>query len=110
MLPGLDGIEVCRRLRAASDVPGEQAWPTQPFPVKPPPLVRQSMTPEDLTDVTPDTVLIGGHVVMQGRQLKTIDLAAAMAAVSRIAEATCYGKRCREKATHYPAQIRPHQQ
>ena len=31
-----------------SDVPGEQAWPTQPFPTKPPPFARQSMTVEDL--------------------------------------------------------------
>ena len=27
----------------ASEVPGEQAWPTQPLPVKPPPFARQSM-------------------------------------------------------------------
>jgi quinoprotein glucose dehydrogenase len=38
-----------------SEVPGEEAWPTQPFPVKPPPFIRQSMTREDLTDVTPET-------------------------------------------------------
>jgi quinoprotein glucose dehydrogenase len=31
-----------------SDVPGEQTWPTQPFPVKPPPLARQNMKPEEL--------------------------------------------------------------
>ena len=31
-----------------SDVPGEVAWPTQPFPTKPPPFARQSMTVEDL--------------------------------------------------------------
>lgn len=30
-----------------SDVPGEQASPTQPFPVKPAPVSRQSMKPED---------------------------------------------------------------
>jgi quinoprotein glucose dehydrogenase len=27
----------------ASDVPGEAAWPTQPFPVKPPPLGRTTV-------------------------------------------------------------------
>ncbi len=32
-----------------SELPGEQAWPTQPFPLKPPPFARQSMTREDLT-------------------------------------------------------------
>ena len=31
-----------------SDVPGEQAWPTQPFPVKPPPFARLSLTPDDV--------------------------------------------------------------
>ncbi len=31
-----------------SDVPGEQTWPTQPFPMKPPPLARQSMKPEEV--------------------------------------------------------------
>jgi quinoprotein glucose dehydrogenase len=38
-----------------SEVPGEQAWPTQPIPVKPPPLIRQSMRPEELTNVTPES-------------------------------------------------------
>jgi quinoprotein glucose dehydrogenase len=31
-----------------SDVPGEQAWPTQPFPTKPPPFARQKMTADDV--------------------------------------------------------------
>jgi quinoprotein glucose dehydrogenase len=39
----------------ASTVPGEEAWPTQPFPVKPPPFARQSISPEDITDVTPES-------------------------------------------------------
>ncbi|MEP7374871.1 MAG: pyrroloquinoline quinone-dependent dehydrogenase [Chitinophagaceae bacterium] len=34
----------------ASDVPGEQAWPTQPFPLKPKPYSRQYMTAGDLSD------------------------------------------------------------
>ena len=33
----------------ASDVPGEESWPTQPVPVKPPPLSRVAITREDLT-------------------------------------------------------------
>jgi quinoprotein glucose dehydrogenase len=38
----------------ASHVPGEAAWPTQPYPVKPVPLVRHTaITAADLTDVTP---------------------------------------------------------
>src|SRR6266852_5469921 len=36
-----------------SEVPGENAWPTQPFPLKPPPLVRQALTENDITDLTP---------------------------------------------------------
>ncbi len=39
----------------ASEVPGEQPWPSQPFPLKPPPFARQSMRPEELTDVTPQS-------------------------------------------------------
>jgi quinoprotein glucose dehydrogenase len=34
----------------ASDVPGEEAWPTQPFPLLPKPYSRQHMTREDLSD------------------------------------------------------------
>jgi quinoprotein glucose dehydrogenase len=34
----------------ASDVPGEEAWPTQPFPLKPAPYARQHMTVDDLFD------------------------------------------------------------
>lgn len=38
----------------ASDVPGEQAWPTQPFPLKPPPLTRISVQRDELTHRTPE--------------------------------------------------------
>lgn len=31
-----------------SDTPGELTWPTQPFPVKPPPLSRLSITPDEV--------------------------------------------------------------
>lgn len=34
----------------ASDVPGEEVWPTQPFPLKPAPYARQQMTVDDLFD------------------------------------------------------------
>lgn len=36
-----------------SNVPGEEAWPTQPFPSKPAPYARQHMTLEDLTNFSP---------------------------------------------------------
>ena len=38
----------------ASDVPGERASPTQPFPVRPPPLSSHRITEADLYDVTPE--------------------------------------------------------
>jgi quinoprotein glucose dehydrogenase len=34
----------------ASHLPGEEAWPTQPFPLKPKPFARQWITEEDLTN------------------------------------------------------------
>lgn len=36
-----------------SDMPGEQAWPTQPFPTTPQPFARQIMTPDDLSNFSP---------------------------------------------------------
>jgi quinoprotein glucose dehydrogenase len=38
-----------------SPVAGEDSWPTQPHPVAPPPFARQSMTREDITNVTPES-------------------------------------------------------
>src|SRR5439155_15737419 len=38
-----------------SNIPGEATWPTQPFPVKPPPLARISVTRRDITTVTPES-------------------------------------------------------
>ena len=37
----------------ASDLRGEQSWPTQPIPRKPAPFARQSLTEADLTDISP---------------------------------------------------------
>jgi quinoprotein glucose dehydrogenase len=39
----------------ASKVPGEEAWPTQPFPTRPPPLVRLATYEADLTSITPES-------------------------------------------------------
>ncbi|WP_232065158.1 outer membrane protein assembly factor BamB family protein [Rhodocytophaga rosea] len=36
-----------------SHIPGEEAWPTQPFPLKPKPYARQWMTKDDLSDFSP---------------------------------------------------------
>jgi len=38
----------------ASEVPLERASKTQPFPLKPPPLVRMTMSPADIATVTPE--------------------------------------------------------
>lgn len=37
-----------------SDIEGEESWPTQPFPVKPEPFVRQHLTEDDLTNISPE--------------------------------------------------------
>ena len=37
-----------------SDLSGEQAWPTQPFPTRPAPFARQSITEADLADLSPN--------------------------------------------------------
>lgn len=36
-----------------SDMPGEQAWPTQPFSTAPPPFARQKMTADDVNPYLP---------------------------------------------------------
>jgi quinoprotein glucose dehydrogenase len=38
-----------------SDLQGEKAWPTQPFPTKPPPLMRQRYTEADSSNISPET-------------------------------------------------------
>lgn len=38
-----------------TDAPGDKAWPTQPFPVKPEPLARVSMTREEVSKISPET-------------------------------------------------------
>jgi glucose dehydrogenase len=36
-----------------SDVPGEESWPTQPFPTRPPPFARQTLTEKDINPYIP---------------------------------------------------------
>ncbi len=38
-----------------SPIPGEQSWPTQPYPTAPPPFARQGMLRSELTTVTPES-------------------------------------------------------
>ncbi|MEZ5364110.1 MAG: pyrroloquinoline quinone-dependent dehydrogenase [Bryobacterales bacterium] len=37
-----------------SKVPGEELWPTQPFPTKPPPLSRIRLDADEITNLTPE--------------------------------------------------------
>jgi quinoprotein glucose dehydrogenase len=39
----------------ASELAGEEAWPTQPIPTLPEPFARQYFGPEEVTDLTPET-------------------------------------------------------
>ena len=41
------------RAAPASDLIGEETWPTQPIPLAPAPFARQSITEADITDLTP---------------------------------------------------------
>lgn len=43
-----------RSVDTTTDVPGEQVWPTQPFPTKPPAFTPQGVLPEDANDLTPE--------------------------------------------------------
>jgi quinoprotein glucose dehydrogenase len=51
-----------------STVPGEEPWPTQPFPTKPPAFDRQGFTEADLIDYTPElhqkALEIASHFIM----------------------------------------------
>jgi quinoprotein glucose dehydrogenase len=40
-----------------TDLAGEEAWPTQPFPLLPQPFARQKFTLEDVSDIDPETTL-----------------------------------------------------
>ncbi len=48
-------FEVEERPVPESTVAGESTWPTQPFPVKPPPLVRQYFDESLVTDISPES-------------------------------------------------------
>lgn len=56
-------FEIAEKAVPPGDVPGEHAHPTQPIPVKPPPFIRQSMSPDELTDVTPESRAFCAKVV-----------------------------------------------
>jgi quinoprotein glucose dehydrogenase len=43
-----------RPVSTENTIPGDTAWPTQPFPVKPPPLARNSFKPGEIATVSPE--------------------------------------------------------
>ncbi len=49
---GIPLFPVEERPVPASDLEGEEAWPTQPFPVLPPPLMPQKFTLENVTNIS----------------------------------------------------------
>ena len=58
LLDRVTGKPIYRRRGAPvpqSEVPLERTAKTQPFPLKPPPLVRMTMKPEDVATVTPES-------------------------------------------------------
>jgi quinoprotein glucose dehydrogenase len=50
-----------------SDVPGERASSTQPFPTKPPPFAKQGFTEDDVIDFTPELKAAALEIVRQYR-------------------------------------------
>jgi quinoprotein glucose dehydrogenase len=48
----------------ASELRGEQAWPTQPMPSKPVPLMRQQYAAADASDISPETLQLTRDRIM----------------------------------------------
>ena len=61
----LYGVE--ERPVPASDVPGEHAWPTQPFPLKPPPLSGLTFDDADASDVSPQSAAYVKEILAKHR-------------------------------------------
>jgi quinoprotein glucose dehydrogenase len=76
-----------KEVPAANDnaLPGDSNWPTQPMPIKPPPLARVSFTPDEIATVTPEHeaycknllameggALTGGPFAQYGPKLRVI--------------------------------------
>ncbi len=54
-LTGKSLFPLVERPAPASDIPIEQAWPTQTVPLLPPPFTRQEVTYDDLTTLSPES-------------------------------------------------------
>lgn len=57
----------------ASDVPGERAWPTQPYPLKPPPYTRMEFTEDQITDISPEAHAYCLEIYKKARAGKTFE-------------------------------------
>jgi quinoprotein glucose dehydrogenase len=51
------------RSAPASDLPEMKTWPTQPYPTKPEPIMRQNYTAEDVSDISPKARLMTADVL-----------------------------------------------
>ena len=56
-----------RAVDTATDVPGEVLYPTQPFPIKPPPFSRQGVSLADANDLTPEIHALAVEEMQQFR-------------------------------------------
>jgi quinoprotein glucose dehydrogenase len=78
------GIEE-RKVVSDNPLPGDEYWPTQPFPIKPPPLARMTFSPEEVATITPEHeqycrdllaleggVMTGGPYAQYGPKLRVI--------------------------------------
>ena len=78
------GVEE-RPVVADNPLPGDEYWPTQPFPLKPPPIARMTFSPAEIATVTPEHeayckglleleggVLTGGPYAQYGPKLSVI--------------------------------------
>ena len=56
--------------------PGDENWPTQPMPVKPPPLARMTFGPDDIATVTPEhEAYCKGLLALEGGALGSVPFA-----------------------------------
>jgi glucose dehydrogenase len=78
------GVEE-RKVLSDNNLPGDEGWPTQPFPLKPAPLARMSFTPDEIATLTPEHtafckqlldleggVLTGGPYAQHGPRLRVV--------------------------------------
>ena len=69
----------------ASTVPGEEAWPTQPFPTHPPPFSRQYFGPGDVANLSPES-----HEYLVSERLKDVAFARMFTPPRLNQEVICY--------------------